>query len=88
LPAQPLRGGKHGAFDSESRSVESYAAEFNDLGPFGGFLSNEFSEIGRGVGERRKANIREPRLDFSIGKSSVSIAKDNLRAILSYGCKG
>jgi len=46
-------------------------------------LSNEFSEIGRGVGERRKANIREPRLDFSIGKSSVSIAKDNLRAILS-----
>ncbi len=78
LPAQPLRDGKHGAFDPESRSVEFYAAEFNDLGHFGGFLSNEFSEIGRGAGERRKANIREPRLDFSIGKSSVSIAKDNL----------
>src|SRR5260370_20307728 len=76
--SQPLRGRKHGAFDPESRSVEFYAAEFNDLGPFGDFLSNEFSEIGRGAGERRKANIGEPRLDFSIGKSSVSIAKDNL----------
>src|SRR5260370_3287332 len=69
--SQPLRGGKHGAFDPESRSVEFYAAEVNDLGPLAVSSAMNLAKSAVELANPRKPTSESPHPTFSSAKAPV-----------------